>query len=133
MVEPGRSDADEIHRHRRRVEQRQPVADLLHLGVDLHRVAGGRVEADGLALAELGAGGDALDGAAVALEIGLVALEIVDRLGLECDVLEPVAVGTGEHQRVVILLVPPFQVDVVLVAGHLPQTQHLGVVSGTEL
>ncbi len=39
VVEAGRGDAHQIHRHRRRVEQRQSIADLLHLRVDLHRVA----------------------------------------------------------------------------------------------
>ena len=81
----------------------------------------------------VGPGGDALDGAAVTLEVGLVLFEIIDPLGLERDVLEAVAVRTGEHQRVVVLLVPSLQVHVVVVASHLAQTHHLGVVSGTEL
>ena len=65
--------------------------------------------------------------------VGLVSLEVVDRLGLECDVLEPVAVRAGQHQRVMVLLVPALQVDVVVVAGDLAQPEHLGVVRGTEL
>jgi hypothetical protein len=86
-----------------------------------------------LALPELGAGGDPVDGAAVPLERGLVALEVVDRLGLEGDVLQPVAVRSREHQRVVVMLVPPLEVHVVVVACHFAQPQHLRVVRSTEL
>ena len=78
VVEPGRRDADEVDRHRRRVEHGKAVADLLHRGVDLHDVAARRVEADGIAECPLVLGCHALDCAAVALEHGLVALEVVD-------------------------------------------------------
>ena len=63
-------DVDVVQVHRRRaaqvglaalVEQPGVLAALLHLPVDLPRVALGRDEADRVALAELGAGGDLLD------------------------------------------------------------------------
>ena len=83
VVDAGRGDADEVGGHRRRVVHRQPVADLLHRRVDLHDVPARRVEADGVAERPLLVRGQPLDRAAVALQDGLVALEVVDRLGLE--------------------------------------------------
>ena len=101
----------------------RPLPTLLHRGVDLHHVPARRVEADGVAQSPLLVGRHALDRAAVALEHGLVALEVVDGLGLERDVLDPVARGLGEDHRVVVVLVPALQVDVVVVALDLAQAR----------
>ena len=133
MVEPWRGDADEVHRHRRRVEQREPVADLLHLGVDLHDVTARCVEADRVTHRPLGLRRESLHGAPVALERRLVAGEILDRLGLPADVLDPVARCFGQDHRVVVVLVPPLQVDVTLVALDLAQPEDLGVVADAQL
>ena len=53
VVDARRGDADQTLRHRPRVEQRQPAADLLDVVHDLHLVTGRRREADRLTLADL--------------------------------------------------------------------------------
>jgi hypothetical protein len=134
VVQPWRRDADQVLRPRRRVGQRQHVADLLHAVHQLDHVPGWRVEPDRLAPpgAEL-AGRVPLDLSTGRFQPAGVEVQVCGLGDLERHVVESVAGGLAQYHGVMLLFVPALQEDPVALAGGLHQAEHLGVIGGAQL
>ena len=130
VIDARRGDADQTLRHRPRVEQREPAADLLDVVHDLHLVAGRRLEADRLALPDLLALADPLDAEPVALDGGLELVEVVLELGLEREAVDADPRVVADRQAVVVALVPALEEQAVVGALDDVEPEHLGVVGG---
>ncbi len=133
VIEAWRGDPQQPLRVRARVAQREPAADLVDVVDELHLVARRRLEADRCTLADLCAGGDALDGDPVALDTGFERREVVGVLDLEGVAVEPDAGVVADGEAVMVAFVPALEEDAVLRALGDVEADDLRVVGGGEL
>jgi hypothetical protein len=134
VVDARRGDAAQLRRRgRRRVDLRQQAADPLDLADQLHELAGGRLEADRLALADGLAAGDPAHREAVGLDAGFEHGQVLVPLDLEADQVEADAWGISQLDGMMVGLVPALEVDLGGGPLDLKQAEHLGVVGGGQI
>src|SRR5438128_5308374 len=121
-------DPDHAHRGRRWIRFWQEVAHLLHGMDQLEGMAGRSQEPDALAHSELSTSAHAPNAATVGGKFSLEIVKIVRFLNLVHGVVEPVARGIAQDKRMVVVLVPAFEIDAVRLASHLEEPEYLGVV-----
>ena len=93
-----------------------------------------RLEPDGgaRAWAKLAAG-EAIGRDPRVLEDGLIVIEVGLVLEFEPDGICAVGGGIGDDHRVMLVLIPSLEVDLVVGASRLDQTDNLGVIRNAEL